>query len=76
MMKLNGYISTGNIIVIATILVSISIAWGSMNASLAQLRAEVEQKAPKNVTDVKFEYIHKELIEIKQMLEIVFTKAH
>jgi|6_EtaG_2_1085325.scaffolds.fasta_scaffold93713_3 KaiC/GvpD/RAD55 family RecA-like ATPase len=75
MMKLNGYISTGNIIVIATILVSISIAWGSMNASLAQLRAEVEQKAPKNVTDVKFEYIHKELIEIKQMLEIVFTKA-
>ena len=75
-MKLNGYISTGNIIVIATILVSISIAWGSMNASLAQLRAEVEQKAPKNVTDVKFEYIHKELIEIKQMLEIVFTKAH
>ena len=76
MMKLNGYISTGNIIVIATILVSIAIAWGSMNASLAQLRAEVEQKAPKNVTDVKFEYIHKELIEIKQMLEIVFTKAH
>ena len=74
-MKLNGYISTGNIIVIATILVSISIAWGSMNASLAQLRAEVEQKAPKNVTDVKFEYIHKELIEIKQMLEIVFTQA-
>ena len=74
-MKLNGYISTGNIIVIATILVSISIAWGSMNASLAQLRAEVEQKAPKNVTDVKFEYIHKELIEIKQLLEIVFTNA-
>ena len=74
-MKLNGYISTGNIIVIATILVSISIAWGSMNASLAQLRAEMDQKAPKNVTDVKFEYIHKELIEIKQMLEIVFTNA-
>ena len=74
-MKLNGYLSTGNIIVIATILVSISIAWGSMNASLAQLRAEMDQKAPKNVTDVKFEYIHKELIEIKQMLEIVFTNA-
>jgi len=74
-MKLNGYISTGNIIVIATILVSISIAWGSMNASLAQLQAELDQKAPKNVTDVKFEYIHKELIEIKQMLEIVFTNA-
>ena len=74
-MKLNGYISTGNLIVIATILVSISIAWGSMNASLAQLQAELDQKAPKNVTDVKFEYIHKELIEIKQMLEIVFTNA-
>jgi len=74
-MKLNGYISTGNLIVIATILVSISIAWGSMNASLAQLQAELDQKAPKNVTDVKFEYIHKELIEIKQMLEIVLTNA-
>ena len=74
-MKLNGYLSTGNIIVIATILVSISIAWGSMNASLVQLQAELDQKAPKNVTDVKFEYIHKELIEIKQMLEIVFTNA-
>ena len=74
-MKLNGYLSTGNIIVIATILVSISIAWGSMNASLVQLQAELEQKAPKNVTDVKFEYIHKELIEIKQLLEIVFTNA-
>ena len=72
-MKLNGYLSTGNIIVIATILVSISIAWGSMNASLVQLQAELDQKAPKNVTDVKFEYIHKELIEIKQLLEIVFT---
>ena len=74
-MILNGYISTGNIIVIATILVSISIAWGSMNASLVQLQAELDQKAPKNVTDVKFEYIHKELIEIKQLLEIVFTNA-
>lgn len=74
-MKLNGYISTGNIIVIATILVSISIAWGSMNASLVQLQAELDLKAPKNVTDVKFEYIHKELIEIKQLLEIVFTNA-
>lgn len=74
-MKLNGYLSTGNIIVIATILVSISIAWGSMNASLVQLQAELDQKAPKNVTDVKFEYIHKELIEIKQLLEIVFTNA-
>ena len=74
-MKLNGYLSTGNIIVIATILVSISIAWGSMNASLVQLQAELEQKAPNNVTDVKFEYIHKELIEIKQLLEIVFTNA-
>ena len=74
-MKLNGYLSTGNIIVIATILVSISIAWGSMNASLVQLQAELDLKAPKNVTDVKFEYIHKELIEIKQLLEIVFTNA-
>ena len=74
-MKLNGYLSTGNIIVIATILGRISIAWGSMNASLVQLQAELEQKAPKNVTDVKFEYIHKELIEIKQLLEIVFTNA-
>ena len=74
-MKLNGYISTGNIIVIGTILVSISLAWGSMNAAITQLKAELDLKASKEVVDVKFEYIQQELSEIKQMLEIVFTNA-
>jgi len=75
-MKINGgIISTGNLIVIATVLVSISLAWGSMNASIAQVKAELKQKASKEVVDVKFEYIQQELSEIKGMLEIVFTNA-
>lgn len=75
-MKINGGISLGNLIVVFTIVVSIAVAWGSMNTVIAQVRTELGQKAPKDVTDVKFEYIHKELIEIRQMLDIMFTKAN
>ena len=75
-MKINGGISLGNLIVVFTIVVSIAVAWGSMNTVIAQVRTELGQKAPKDVTDVKLEYIHKELIEIRQMLDIMFTKAN
>jgi len=75
-MKINGGVSLGNLIVIVTIVVSIAVAWGSMDTAITQVRSELDQKAPKDVTDVKFEYIHKELIEIRQMLDIMFTKAN
>jgi hypothetical protein len=75
-MKINGGISVGNVIVIITIIVSVAVAWGSMNSNMAQVKSELDEKASKEVVDVKFEYIQKELMEIKQMLDFAFKNAN
>jgi len=75
-MKINGgIISTGNLIVMATIVVSIAIAWGSMNTTLSQLDEKINEKADKDLIDYKIEVIMRDIGEIKDMLDIMFTNA-
>jgi len=75
-MKINGgIISTGNLIVMATIVVSIAIAWGSMNTTLSQFDEKINEKADKDLIDYKIEVIMRDIGEIKDMLDIMFTNA-
>ena len=75
-MKINGgIISTGNLIVMATIIVSIAISWGSMNTTLSQFDEKINEKADKDLIDYKIEVIMRDIGEIKDMLDIMFTNA-
>ena len=75
-MKINGgIISTGNLIVMATIIVSIAISWGSMNTTLSQFDEKINEKADKDLINYKIEVIMRDIGEIKDMLDIMSTNA-
>ena len=75
-MKINGgIISTGNLIVMATIIVSIAISWGSMNTTLSQFDEKINKKADKDLINYKIEVIMRDIGEIKGMLDIMSTNA-
>tara|TARA_Y100001963_G_scaffold130687_1_gene187251 strand:- start:2120 stop:2335 length:216 start_codon:yes stop_codon:yes gene_type:complete len=68
-MKIQGGISIGNIITIAMLGFSLALGWGTINEKTAQLEQDLENKADQKVVDVQFEYIKRDLNEIKQILK-------
>jgi hypothetical protein len=67
--KFNGGITLGNVLIIISLIVSLSMAWTSISSSVDTLREKVSNKADKDVVEVKFDFIQKELKEIKGMLK-------
>jgi len=68
-MKIQGGISIGNIITITMLGFSLALGWGTINEKTAQLEQDLEYKADQKVVDVQFEYIKRDLNEIKQILK-------
>ena len=68
-MKINGGISVGNIITIAMLAVTMAVSWGAMTNNLAQVEEQVSLKADKAVVDLNFEYIKRDLAEIKALVK-------
>tara|TARA_R100000700_G_C3126361_1_gene113321 strand:+ start:385 stop:597 length:213 start_codon:yes stop_codon:yes gene_type:complete len=67
-MKIQGGISIGNIITIAMLGFSLALGWGTINEKTAQLEQDLENKADQKVVDVQFEYIKRDLNEIKKLI--------
>ncbi len=68
-MKINGGISTGNILTIAALLVTIAVAYGAMENKLHSLGKDLDQKADKELIEVKLEYLQQDVNEIKMILK-------
>jgi len=68
-MKINGGISTGNIIVMATMLVSIVLAYSKLSTTVDVINGELDKKAEKDVVEVHFIYIQQQLNEIKTLIK-------
>ena len=68
-MKINGGISVGNIITIVMLAVTMAVSWGAMSNNLAQVEEQVSLKADKAVVDLNFEYIKRDLSEIKELVK-------
>ena len=69
-MKISNGISLGNIVTISMLLVAIIFGWSTMSSDISTLKSEIDEKADKDVVEVKFEYIQQELSEIKEMLKV------
>mgnify|MGYP006399174593 FL=1 len=68
-MKINGGISMGNIITILMLAVTMAVSWGAISNNLAQVEEQVSLKADKAVVDLNFEYIKRDLAEIKALVK-------
>ena len=68
-MKMNGNVSVGNILTIAVILFSVAVGWGSIQANVNDIDNMVKTKANKDVVDIQFLYIQKQLDEIKTLIK-------
>ena len=68
-MKINGGISMGNIITMVMLAVTVAVAYGAMVSNLAQVEEQVSLKADKAVVDLNFEYIKRDLAEIKALVK-------
>jgi len=70
-MKLNGGISTGNIIVLVTMFVSVILAYSKLSTTVDMINGELSKKAEKEVVEVHFTYIQQQLNEIKTLIKEV-----
>ena len=68
-MKINGGISTGNILTIAAMLVTIAIAYGSLDNRMNSVADGLDKKADKELINYKIEVIMNDVDEIKQILK-------
>ena len=68
-MKINGGISTGNILTIAAMLVTIAIAYGSLDNRMNSVADGLDKKADKELLNYKLEVIKNDVAEIKQILK-------
>ena len=75
-MKLNTNISVENIITIATIICSITLAFGFMKYDIDVMRKDLELKvdkreldADRNLTTYKLDVMMQDIAEIKQILK-------
>tara|TARA_Y100001938_G_scaffold96454_1_gene131962 strand:+ start:2042 stop:2257 length:216 start_codon:yes stop_codon:yes gene_type:complete len=68
-MKINGGISIGNIITIAAMLITIAIAYGSMDNRMSTVNKDLNKKADKELINYKIEVIMNDIAEIKQLLK-------
>tara|TARA_R100001129_G_scaffold163015_1_gene128460 strand:+ start:1428 stop:1640 length:213 start_codon:yes stop_codon:yes gene_type:complete len=67
-MKIQGGISIGNIITIAMLGFSLALGWGTMEEKTARIEEDLQAKADQAVVDVQFEYIKRDLNEIKKLI--------
>jgi len=70
-MKLNGGISTGNIIVLVSMFVSVILAYSKLSTTVDMINGELSKKAEKEVVEVHFTYIQQQLNEIKTLIKEV-----
>ena len=68
-MKINGGISTGNIIVVVTMVVSVALAYSKLSTTVDMINGELAKKAEKDVVEVHFTYIQQQLDEIKTLIK-------
>jgi hypothetical protein len=68
-MKINGGISTGNIIVMATMVISVALAYSKLSTTVEMINGELAKKAEKDVVEVHFIYIQQQLDEIKTLIK-------
>jgi hypothetical protein len=68
-MKINGGISTGNIIVMATMVISVALAYSKLSTTVDMINGELAKKAEKDVVEVHFIYIQQQLDEIKTLIK-------
>ena len=68
-MKINGGISTGNIIVMATMVISVALAYSKLSITVDMINGELSKKAEKDVVEVHFTYIQQQLDEIKTLIK-------
>ena len=68
-MKINGGVSTGNIIVMATMVISVVLAYSKLSTTVDMVNGELSKKAEKEVVEVHFTYIQQQLDEIKTLIK-------
>jgi hypothetical protein len=68
-MQISGGISTGNIIVMITMLISVVLAYSKLSTTVDVVNIELSKKAEKEVVDVHFTYIQQQLDEIKTLIK-------
>jgi len=68
-MIINGGISTGNIIVMATMVISVVLAYSKLSTTVDMINGELAKKAEKDVVEVHFIYIQQQLNEIKTLIK-------
>ena len=68
-MIINGGISTGNIIVMATMVISVALAYSKLSTTVDMINGELSKKAEKEVVEVHFIYIQQQLDEIKTLIK-------
>jgi hypothetical protein len=68
-MIINGGISTGNIIVMATMVISVALAYSKLSTTVEMINGELAKKAEKDVVEVHFIYIQQQLDEIKTLIK-------
>ena len=68
-MKINGGVSTGNIIVMATMVISVVLAYSKLSTTVDIINGELAKKAEKEVVEVHFTYIQQQLNEIKTLIK-------
>ena len=68
-MKINGSISMGNVITLATMLITFAVAYGIMQSNTKGIAKELDIKADKELIEVKLEYLRQDVAEIKTMLK-------
>ena len=68
-MKLNTNISVEHILTIITLVSAMAMAFGFLKAEVNYVEDMLELKADKEIIEYKFDVIHAELIEIKEILK-------
>ena len=68
-MKINGGISIGNIMTLVTMVVAIALSYSKVSTRVKTLSSEISNKAEREVIEVHFQYIQKQLDEIKLLIK-------
>ena len=68
-MKINKGITTGNIIQITVMLLGLAVLWGSAKTKIDYIEQSVSKKADRNVVEMQFKYISKQLDELEILIK-------
>ena len=68
-MKINGGISIGNIMTLVTMVVAIALSYSKVSTRVETLSNDISNKAEREVIEVHFQYIQKQLDEIKLLIK-------